>query len=65
MWQGSGTAWVNLHLADRAIARRKDWHNRFSLYAVGSGSVPADAAALEEVPFKTIDGGDETVCALA
>ncbi len=62
---GSGAAWVNLHLADRAVGRRKDWHKKFSLYAVGSRSVPHGAAAQDEESFKTIDGGDEIVCALS
>jgi hypothetical protein len=61
---GSGEAWVNLHLADRAIGRRKDWHKKFSLYAVGAQSVPGGGAGLEQETFKTIDGGDEIVCAL-
>ena len=61
---GSGEAWVNLHLADRAIAKRKDWHKKFSLYAVGNRSVPDGGAGREQETFKTIDGGDEIVCAL-
>lgn len=62
---GSGAAWVNLHLADRAIGRRKDWHDRFSLYAVGNAPVPSGFAAQDQQTFKTIDGGDEVVCALS
>lgn len=62
---GSGAAWVNLHLADRAIGRRKDWHDKYSLYAVGANSIPPGGAAREEETFKMIDGGDAIVAALA
>lgn len=62
---GSGAAWVNMHLADRAIGKRTDWHNRFTLYAVGADSIPADMVAIDEAVFKSLAGSDTLVLALA
>lgn len=36
---GSGPAWINLWLADQFVNRKSEWHDRFSLYAVGNNSV--------------------------
>ncbi len=62
---GSGSAWVNLHLADRAIGARKDWHDRFSMYCVGASSLPRTGHPQAEQVFKDLDGNDTLVFALA
>lgn len=36
---GSGPAWINLWQADKLVNRKTDWHDRYSLYAVGAGSL--------------------------
>ena len=35
---GSGPAWIDLWRADDAIKKKKEWHGKFTLYAVGSRS---------------------------
>ena len=61
---GSGAAWVNLHLADRAVGSKKEWHDRFSLYCVGRDSIPAGATSCGEQVFTSFAGGETRVFAL-
>src|SRR5690606_16690755 len=48
---GSGAAWVNVYLADQCVARTKEWHDRFSVYAVGDAAVPRSAKVQDEREF--------------
>jgi hypothetical protein len=62
---GSGGAFANLLLADKAIKRMKHtWHNRFSLYCVGENAIPQSHSVLDRVSFKGFDENDLIVYAL-
>jgi hypothetical protein len=62
---GTGKAWVDLHLADRAIGKKKEWHPKYTLYCVGANSKPHDVAAIDELTFRDFDDNDELLLALA
>ena len=40
---GSGETWVNVYLGDHCVAKTKEWHDRFSVYAVGDAAIPRGA----------------------
>jgi hypothetical protein len=61
---GTGRAWVNLHLADRAVTRHKTWHGQFSLYCVDAESKPPSIAARDQLTFRDFDDNDRLVLAL-
>lgn len=46
---GSGNAWINLHRADSALKKRKDWHGQYSIYCVGKQSCPQNGAAKDSM----------------
>lgn len=59
---GSGDAWVNLHLADAAIKKQRQWHGRYSMYCVGDDSLPKTPVPGDHVDCK---GLSNTVCVYA
>ena len=62
---GSGAAFANLLLADKAVKRMKHtWHNRFSLYCVGENAVPQSHSVQDQTMFKGFDDNDLIVYAL-
>ncbi len=62
---GSGAAWVNLHLADKAIGKHREWHAQYSLYCVGAASKPPGVDARDQITFRSFDDNDQLVLALA
>lgn len=48
---GSGEAWVNVYLADQCVARTKEWHAHYSVYAVGDAAVPRGAKVHDQREF--------------
>lgn len=46
---GSGNAWINLHRADAAIKKHKEWHGKYSIYCVGKQSCPTDVYAQDSI----------------
>jgi hypothetical protein len=53
---GSGDAWVNLHLADAAIKKKRDWHDVFSVYCVGERSLPSDVRHQDSIECRGLSG---------
>lgn len=49
---GSGDAWVNLHLADKEINKKKEWHGKYSLYCIGEGSLPSNRGYSDSIECK-------------
>ena len=38
---GSGSAWVNIYLADLAVKEKQEWHDKYTLYCVGKENIAA------------------------
>lgn len=53
---GSGPVWINLWLADKFVNRKTEWHDRFSLYAVGNDSVYQGLAVKETSEMRGTGG---------
>lgn len=53
---GSGEAWVDLHLADKAIGKAKEWHGKYSIYCVGKNSLPRNGKFLEVKECEGLSG---------
>ncbi|MBI2373300.1 MAG: hypothetical protein HYV07_04820 [Deltaproteobacteria bacterium] len=61
---GSGPAWVNVYLGDQCVGRTKEWHDRFSVYAVGDAAVPSRAEVRDQREFRGHEGRAEKIYAL-
>lgn len=53
---GSGEAWVNVYLGDRCIGKTPEWHERYSVYAVGESALPQGADGSEFRQFRGHEG---------
>ncbi|QSX94516.1 hypothetical protein LSO07_17495 [Janthinobacterium sp. PLB04] len=55
---GSGTAWINLHAADRAVTGQKAWHGKYSVYAVGEKSLPRSGLYKDSIECERLIDAD-------
>lgn len=53
---GSGNAWVNMHFADAAIKRQKNWHGKYSVYCVGQESLPTSVGYVDCIDCRGLSG---------
>lgn len=60
---GSGAAWVNAYHADLVVGRTKDWHDKYSVYAV-DGAIPTSMTPADSREFKGFGGQPLKVHAL-
>lgn len=60
---GSGAAWINLWLAEKAVRKKKDWHDRYSFYCVNEKSRPSQHEK-DRCVFKGFDNKEHVLIAL-
>lgn len=53
---GSGPVWINLHLAERVLRNKSEWHDKYTLYCVDERSKPNWARVKAESEFRAFNG---------